>query len=97
MSTDNFSTPRNPRQNRGLHLAQDLPIRHSKQGWLVPSQSGRGKYTVALDMSGCTCPDFENRGGNCKHIEAVEYMLDSIEDADQIEAVAPVPPKVTYR
>lgn len=43
--------------------------------WVVPSQSGRGKYVVEPDATTCTCPDYEARGDKCKHLFAVEYTL----------------------
>ena len=44
--------------------------------WLVPSQSGKGRYTVCLDPAEphCSCPDHEEGGHKCKHIFAVEYV-----------------------
>lgn len=51
-------------------------------GWSVPSQSGAGQYTVTglpTDVSAaaphCTCPDYETRAVKCKHIFAVEYVI----------------------
>ncbi|MCH7639900.1 MAG: SWIM zinc finger family protein, partial [Bacteroidetes bacterium] len=43
---------------------------------LVPSQSENGeKYTV-IPGTKCTCPDHEVRQVKCKHLWAVEYVLD---------------------
>jgi transposase len=52
--------------------------------WLVPSQSGKGRYTVCPDPQSphCTCPDHETRGLKCKHIIAVEYVLRRERHAD---------------
>ncbi len=38
----------------------------------VPSQSGTGSYRVILNgmFPGCTCPDFELTGKDCKHMIA---------------------------
>ncbi len=46
-------------------------------GWKVPSQSGNGSYIVNLDhgTSFCTCPDYEKRQQPCKHIHAVEFVI----------------------
>ena len=48
--------------------------------WLVPSQSGTGSYRVVPDPYRPTvahrdCPDFEKRGEPCKHIFAVQYVV----------------------
>jgi hypothetical protein len=44
--------------------------------WLVPSQTRPGvKYKVTTDNKPtCTCADFRNNGGRCKHIEAVRIF-----------------------
>jgi transposase len=68
----------NPREERGLALAEAAQITPNGKGWIVPSQAGRGRYTVTLngDSPRCTCPDHEIRGQKCKHIYAVEYTLE---------------------
>jgi hypothetical protein len=45
-------------------------------GWRVPSQAGKGSYTVNLDgeKPHCDCPDHELRGHDCKHIIAVRIV-----------------------
>lgn len=53
----------NGRQQRGLEIAARFRVRRIIGGWLVPSQSGPGKYTVVMGQTPtCTCPDFETRG-----------------------------------
>jgi len=44
-----------------------------KNKWLVPSQSGNGKYTVVYQNGRymCNCLDYEHRGQPCKHAQAV--------------------------
>ena len=66
------------REERGLELAKRAKIRRNGKAWIVPSQSGNGKYKVCLDSnnSTCTCPDFELRGGRCKHIFAVQFTIE---------------------
>lgn len=94
MSTLDISTTGDTRSLRGLHLAQTLPIKPSKKGWHVPSQSGGNKYVVALDLSECTCPDYSQRQQPCKHVYAVQHMLEGIEEADvELSLKAP---KATY-
>jgi hypothetical protein len=64
------------RQQRGLAIAAAARIEKNRLGWKVPSQSGKGSYMVTLEGEPfCTCPDFENRGGPCKHVLAVQYTL----------------------
>jgi len=65
------------RQERGLQIAATSRIEKNKLGWKVPSQSGSGTYIVNLDHGEpfCTCPDFEARQQPCKHIHAVEYVI----------------------
>ena len=66
------------RQQRGLAIAilAQEHIREDKFGHKVPSQSGNGVYLVNLeDGPYCTCPDFEKRNAACKHVYAVEALL----------------------
>ncbi len=66
------------RQERGLVIANTSKIEKNKLGWKVPSQSGNGSYIVNLDHGEpfCTCPDFEARHLPCKHIHAVEFVIE---------------------
>jgi transposase len=65
------------REEKGLVIAATSRIEKNKLGWKVPSQSGNGTYVVNLDHGEpfCTCPDFEARHLPCKHIHAVEYVI----------------------
>lgn len=65
----------NAREERGLVIAATQRLVQKGKVWLVPSQSGRGKYTVCPDPERpfCSCPDHEETGGLCKHLYAVEY------------------------
>jgi hypothetical protein len=65
------------REQRGLEIAARSKIQRRGDGWDVPSQSVKGSYLVTLESDGphCTCPDFELRGGICKHGYAVEIFL----------------------
>lgn len=66
----------NPREQRGLELAKAANIRRTDRAWYVPASQDRHHYSVNLDsVPRCTCPDYELRGGKCKHICAVEYTL----------------------
>ncbi len=64
------------RQQRGLEIAAVFKITQKGKVWIVPSQSGNGKYTVCPDKEQphCSCPDHE-AGFKCKHIFAVEYVI----------------------
>lgn len=92
------------REQRGLAIAALCKIdKDPKEGvWIVPSQSGAGKYKVTHDglFPHCTCPDFELRGGKCKHIFAVEYTIEREVHADGSETLTrtmTVVEKVTYK
>jgi hypothetical protein len=39
----------NPREERGLALADTAKISRNAKGWIVPSQTGGTTYTVALN------------------------------------------------
>src|SRR5438552_716433 len=66
-----------PREERGLVIAATCKLTQKGKVWLVPSQSGRGRYTVHPDSDSpfCSCPDFEETGCRCKHLFAVEYTM----------------------
>jgi transposase len=65
------------RQQRGLEIAATANLVRKGGAWIVPSQSGKGRYTVCLDPHDphCSCPDHETRGVKCKHIFAAEYVI----------------------
>lgn len=72
------------REMKGLQIAALSRIHQNRLGWKVPSQSGNGEYVVNLDGGDpfCTCPDFEKRQQRCKHIYAVEYVVQRETQAD---------------
>lgn len=74
----------NDREQRGLAIAALCKIERKGGVWLVPAQSGRGKYTVCPDHDSphCSCPDHETRGVKCKHIFAVEFFQKREENDD---------------
>jgi len=51
----------------------------------VKSQLCNGFYEVKATESGmtCDCPDFDYRGGKCKHIQATRYYLEIEKDTPQ--------------
>ena len=67
----------NAREERGLVIAATQKLTQKGKVWLVPSQSGKGKYTVCPDPDNpfCSCPDHEETGGKCKHLYAVEIVM----------------------
>ena len=66
----------NPRQLKGLEIADRYRITNQDGLWLVPSQSGKGKYKVDPEAGNCTCPDYEYTQSKCKHQFAVEVTLE---------------------
>lgn len=66
------------RKLRGIAIISkgDLPTIIDEEHFVVPSQSGNGKYNVShFDGWQCDCPDFKTRGIKCKHIHAIEFFL----------------------
>jgi transposase len=70
------------REQKGLEIAAKARIEQKGNQWYVPSQSGRvgahrNRYAVTPDVSNphCTCPDHETRNVKCKHIWAVEFVI----------------------
>ena len=86
------------RRRRGMAIAALVPVEKNRLGYKVPSQSGNGSYVVSVDdeQPFCTCPDFEKRQQPCKHIYAVELIIQREErpDGTTIETKAM---RVTYR
>jgi predicted nucleic acid-binding Zn finger protein len=64
------------REEKGRQIADRYRITRKGNLWLVPSQSGRGKYTVDADAQRCSCPDFDFRRQPCKHIFAVQTTVE---------------------
>jgi transposase len=65
------------RQQKGLQIAERYNITRQGRLWLVPSQSGKGKkYKVDAEKRQCTCPDFDFRREPCKHLFAVEHVIE---------------------
>jgi len=64
------------REQKGRDIANKATI--TKQGnlYLVPSQSGKGKYKVDAEKQRCTCADYEFKQAKCKHIFAVEHTIE---------------------
>jgi len=63
------------REAKGREIADRLRIVKSDNLYLVPSQSGKGKYKVDANAGRCDCPDHEFTQAKCKHIFAVEVVV----------------------
>lgn len=65
------------RKQRGMMIAAVAKLIQKGKAWIVPSQTGNGKYTVVPDPQApfCSCPDFESTGQTCKHLYAVEIVI----------------------
>src|SRR5215207_6632216 len=64
------------REQKGQQIADRMNIQRQGNLYVVPSQSGRGKYTVNPEPKRCTCPDYDFRRQPCKHIFAVECVIE---------------------
>src|SRR2546425_1635397 len=66
------------REQKALQIAAKSKLTRKGDTWLVPSQAGPKKYTVDPNPQSpsCTCPDFEARQLRCKHIFAVEIVIE---------------------
>ncbi len=64
------------RQQKGLQIAQRANITRQGRLYIVPSQSGKGRYKVDAEKKNCTCPDYDFRREPCKHLYAVEIVIE---------------------
>src|SRR5579883_412987 len=68
------------RQELGRQIAAHCRIVQKNDQWVVPSQTGNGSYRVNLNpkpyVPMCTCPDFAERNKKCKHVYAVEFVVE---------------------
>src|ERR1700749_4187194 len=67
----------NAREQRGLVIAATCKLAKKNDFWVVPSQTGQGKYYVRPEgeKPSCTCPDHQEMGHVCKHIHAVKIVI----------------------
>lgn len=72
------------REQRGIVLAATKTITKRGGRWVVPSQSGQGVYSVFIKPTehSCSCPDYETRRLDCKHIFAAIYVMRREENPD---------------
>jgi transposase len=93
------------REQKGLEIAAKARIERHGDRWYVPSQSGYGtargdnRYVVKPDVSDphCTCPDHETRRVKCKHIWAVEFVIQREFTFDQETKTETVTETVTVK
>ncbi|MEO2088512.1 MAG: transposase [Gemmataceae bacterium] len=89
-----------PREDRGKVIAETCTVKKAGKLWHVPSQSGRGTYTVNLERVYCSCPDFIERGEPCKHIFAVRFTVTKTEthaDGSETVTTVSVEQRTTYK
>lgn len=63
----------NQRKVKGIDIARKFDLKRENGAWQVPSESKHRNYNVSLHPLSCDCPDYESRGGKCKHIYAAQY------------------------
>ena len=76
--TDGITTGVEVCKQRGLQIAALARIDREGDTYIVPSQTDprHPKYRVQYgETPTCNCPDFETRGCRCKHIYAVQYVI----------------------
>lgn len=73
--SDQDSSVIDPREQRALQIAACFRIVRDGPEWIVPSQTGHGKYRVNVERQTCNCPDHESGHTRCKHIIAAEIVL----------------------
>ncbi len=55
----------------------DIPTKINKNIFTIPSQNDNGEYKIVKGNKWkCSCPDFEKRQKDCKHIHAVKFYLE---------------------
>ena len=63
------------RELKGLEIAARCKLAFQESAWLVPSQSGNGKYKATLQpVTSCTCEDFSLNRRPCKHVHAARLV-----------------------
>lgn len=74
-----------PRQIKAQDIADRFRIAESAGKWIVPSQTHpTTKYAVRVvgEYAECDCPDYELRRDLCKHILAVQMVIERRQNAD---------------
>jgi transposase len=84
----------NARENRALAIVANSEIVRQGNIWIVPSQSRATSYKVDLFLNTCSCPDFQEHANKCKHLYAVELLL---QRESGVELPAPQVVRPTYK
>src|SRR3954466_4754528 len=79
-----FAMTTDAREQKALIIAATCRLKQKGKVWFVPSQSGKGTYTVVPDANEpfCNCRDFETTGKPCKHLRAVTYAIQREDNND---------------
>ena len=91
------------REQKALEIADRFRVVESRGKWIVPSQhSLKKKYAVRIvgNSGDCTCPDFETRRRDCKHMMAVRFVMERRDNPDGSTTVTErmtVARRTTYR
>jgi len=64
-----------PREERGIVIAAMCRLKQENGEWVVPSQSAEKTYSVNPQRQTCSCPDHLEGGHKCKHLFAVEIVM----------------------
>jgi transposase len=74
----------NTRETKAAEIADKFKIVNQGPIWIVPSQSTSQKYQVRIvgERADCTCPDFELRRMQCKHVMAVQIVIQKEQNPD---------------
>ncbi|HJT76411.1 MAG TPA: transposase [Gemmataceae bacterium] len=86
------------RELKGLEIAARCKITFDGEAWLVPSQSGSGKYKVLLSPDGdaCLCEDFQLTKKPCKHVHAARFVRERDYGGKSPVVVDSAPKRPTY-
>jgi transposase len=86
------------REIKALQIAAKSKLTRKGNTWFVPSQAGQGEYEVTYGLfePRCSCPDYEFRQAACKHVYAVQYVIEREQTADG-QTVVTETVKVTHK
>ena len=88
------------RELKGLEIAARSKIVFDGDAWIVPSQTGTGRYKVVLRPDGdtCTCEDHALTLSPCKHIHAARLARERDHGGKSpVVVTEPVPKRPTYK
>jgi len=82
--TDGITDGVEVRRQRGLAIAARCKVKQVRADeWAVPSLDTGHTYVVKVGENfSCTCPDHETRGCKCKHLYAVQYVIERERNSD---------------